>query len=432
MYNWVIRIRKWLRLIYEFLFIMLIIDFVLCMSEKGLMDTKLLLILGVTLVVSYISREFLAHVITLLIVHGILGAGAYFLVDEIYLKVILITMVVGIFFDAAAYMKRGYFLVRAFDAPWDIFFLGVAISILAAYQHNKTLQTVGYISVIVMLCVNLFSIYLEGLDDYMSLNRRVKGIPINQMMAVNTFIVSTVICVIVTIILLADLLGLPKVVAGFCEAMLGLLKILVILIGIIISFITGLFGNSFISPGAGAQEIEKIVVGESILGKIIYFILTVLIIICAVYVLIRICLFVIKWLIARTERKNDMTEDLDTKKKVVEKTRVEKIDEGGYLSPEQRARRIYKKRVLSFKKFFMPGTNDTTGDIEEAMLRTLLGNLQNQPEGEAADVEKEAERLNEEFSKTDGTRITELYNAVRYGKVKVDKEYIANMKKAKL
>ena len=358
MYKWVIRIRKWLRYIYEFLFVTLVVDFFLCASDKDLLDSKTLLLLAGILVVSYIFRDIMAYAISLLIIHGLMAVGSYFLLGQNYLGIVMILTVIGIFIDAVAYMKRGYYLKRAFEAPWDIFFLGVAISLLAAYKHDNTLQSIGYVSVIIMLSINLFSIYLEGLEDYISLNRRVKGVPIGRMVSVNTFIVTTVLCIIITTIILADVLGLPKVVAGFCMAMIGLLRVLIILIGIFLSFISGLFGTTFVSPQRGFQEIEKIVIGESIFGKIIYFVLSVLFIACTAYVLIRLCRFVIRWLLARQDRRYDTTEDLDTKtKKRVERTRVEKIDEGGYLSPEQRARRIYKKRVLSYKKYFKPGAN---------------------------------------------------------------------------
>ena len=74
-----------------------------------------------------------------------------------------------------------------------------------------------------------------------------------------------------------------------------------------------------------------------------------------------------------------------------------------YVSMEERARRIYRKRVLEAAKETELRQNDTTGDIREIL------------------------KLHTD---TDLTELTELYEAVRYGGVTVDREYLLRMKKA--
>ena len=82
MYRWIVRIRKWLRLIYEFFFILLIIDDVFILSEKKMLGTKGLLILGGILIVSYIARDVLSHAISLFIAHGILAIVQYYIMQN--------------------------------------------------------------------------------------------------------------------------------------------------------------------------------------------------------------------------------------------------------------------------------------------------------------------------------------------------------------
>ena len=115
MYNWIVRIRKWFRLIYEFFFILLIMDGTLCLSEKSMLGPKQLIIPGVILVVSYIARDLLSHAISLFIVHGIMAILQYYIMQDVYLGIVMILTVIGIMIDAAMYMKRGYVIKRAFD-----------------------------------------------------------------------------------------------------------------------------------------------------------------------------------------------------------------------------------------------------------------------------------------------------------------------------
>ena len=414
MYNWIVRIRKWFRLIYEFFFILLIMDGTLCLSEKSMLGPKQLIILGVILVVSYIARDLLSHAISLFIVHGIMAILQYYIMQDVYLGIVMILTVIGIMIDAAMYMKRGYVIKRAFEFPGDVILLGLLCAIIAAYLKIPKLQMVSYISSVIMLTNYLFSLYLEGMITYMEMNRRVKGIPVKQLVSVNSFIVTTVIMIILVTIFMADILGLPEVVKGFFLAMLGILKIIFIVLSVALSIITGLFGTSYITPEQGRQQIETVAREESIFGRIVYFMLVAMLIIAAAYVLIKICSFIVRWLISKQERNNEMTEDLSPKKKKrLEKKLLEKDEDTGILSLEQKARNIYKKRVLSFRRYFLPDSSDTTGDIEEAMMKTLL----------------EKNELNEGEETSPG--LTELYNAVRYGNVKVDRSYLSKMKKAK-
>lgn len=414
MYNWIVRIRKWFRLIYEFFFILLIMDGTLCLSEKSMLGPKQLIILGVILVVSYIARDLLSHAISLFIVHGIMAILQYYIMQDVYLGIVMILTVIGIMIDAAMYMKRGYVIKRAFEFPGDVILLGLLCAIIAAYLKIPKLQMVSYISSVIMLTNYLFSLYLEGMITYMEMNRRVKGIPVKQLVSVNSFIVTTVIMIILVTIFMADILGLPEVVKGFFLAMLGILKIIFIVLSVALSIITGLFGTSYITPEQGRQQIETVAREESIFGRIVYFMLVAMLIIAAAYVLIKICSFIVRWLISKQERNNEMTEDLSPKKKKrLEKKHLEKDEDTGILSLEQKARNIYKKRVLSFRRYFLPDSSDTTGDIEEAMMKTLL----------------EKNELNEGEETSPG--LTELYNAVRYGNVKVDRSYLSKMKKAK-
>ena len=70
---------------------------------------------------------------------------------------------------------------------------------------------------------------------------------------------------------------------------------------------------------------------------------------------------------------------------------------------EERARRIYKKRIMESRKDRAPAETETTGDILE-ILRTEEG--------------------------IELPELTELYNRVRYGTTVPDRAYLARMRRA--
>ena len=77
-------------------------------------------------------------------------------------------------------------------------------------------------------------------------------------------------------------------------------------------------------------------------------------------------------------------------------------------SPEIKARRIYKRKVQSFRRFFIPDRNATTKDI-------LI--MMNHSDGD--NLPKEVDTL------------TDMYNDVRYGGVIPDSKFLRDMKKLK-
>ena len=410
MFNWIRIIRKILRLIYEFLFIVLIIDFGVCLSGGDMMGMESLIALAGVLVVSYIARDKVSHAISLSIIHVILGILVFFLMHDMYMKIILDVVLLGIFIDAAMYMKRGFFINRAFDAPWDVFFVGIAVTILAYYLKNNELQMFVYFASIIMMLDYLVSLYIEGLDSYIELNKSVVGLPMRQMISINSFIVTTVIAIIIVTIFLADLFGLPKVVAGFVLAFLALIRILIVILGFIMRFVFGFFTAVPVDHKRAAEEIEEIAREESILSRILYFVMVAMVIAFAVYVLIRICKILVTWLISKQDRRYEIIEKLDTKKKKgMVKIHIEKETDYGINSNEQKARRIYKKKVISFRRFFLPDRTDTTSDIEEAILKFT-------PDDE--------ESISSEKNKT----LKEMYEAVRYGNKVPDRDYLRKMK----
>ena len=88
------------------------------------------------------------------------------------------------------------------------------------------------------------------------------------------------------------------------------------------------------------------------------------------------------------------------------------------------ARRMYKNRVLSYKKFFTPERNSTTDDIKNLIILRPMTNKKYFSKKTAKD---EAEIDPENVAK-----LTEMYEEVRYGEKMPDDDFLRKMKKIKL
>ena len=87
-----------------------------------------------------------------------------------------------------------------------------------------------------------------------------------------------------------------------------------------------------------------------------------------------------------------------------------------YFTPREKARRIYRKKILEFWKDGAPAGTETTADLD----RLLQGRRDFLP-GPDGICQKDLADL---------TELTELYNRVRYGNVVPDREYLSRMKQA--
>ena len=159
----------------------------------------------------------------------------------------------------------------------------------------------------------------------------------------------------------------------------------------------------------GSNVYYKDITDASLLSKIIHFILTALIILLVVFLLYKVFSWLIRLLLMRNMRDDDLVENLSKNKKhgfLVDKY----VDPDKLVgnSPDIKARRIYKTRVQAFKRFFVPDRNATTKDI-------LI--MMNHSEGD--NLPKEVDTL------------TDMYNDVRYGGVMPDSKFLKDMKKLK-
>lgn len=450
MFKWIGITRRALRLLYQMCYIILLFDLAMGLFKQPVVELKWILVTCGTLIISYLLREHTSRGVILFLYHLIMLVAVFFLVEPIIIRVFIMITVFAMFLDGFYYIMRGYLLKRMFDVPWGSVVLGIACSGLATYMKNEDLLMIGYIVPIVVIIIFMISLYLEGLEEYIHSSKHVTGAPMKQIVSVNSMMISGIICISFVILFIADLLNLDFVLMKFVQALFFIIKVIIVLIVAIMSFIYAFFGG----PGYGVtmSDVRAETEGSSILVAIIQFILILVLLTFITYMLIRFFRWLIRLLMTRFMRGDDLAENLRSESKnVFEKVRLLRGESLKGNSTVIRARRIYKKKVLSYGRIFRPQYMDTTGDIEVAMryARGLTVNKNDKIQKEDTSSEDEKTHGEKTAQKEDMSRkdkknhidetdhrdvtvrkegLTALYEKVRYGNHIPDHAFLDKMK----
>ena len=365
----------------------------------------------VVLILSYFLRERMPRVFGIVLIHILLAVGVFFLIPDPGAKWILIIEVMIEAFMGASYITAGYSLAREYDIPWPSFILLAFITITGLYLKQPSLVRECFIIAVLIYMLYILIIYLQNLEDYVRSSRNISGIPMDKIIPLNSVIVLGIFTLMGVMVFLADKMGFGGAVASFLKASVKVLFMFFRLIGIFLSIIFGLVtgGGGSTARAQDYMVIKETVEEAGLLDDIVYFMLKLIVLIIAFIIIFRFFRWLIRYL---AEKRLKMSYDTITKisKPDMSDTKVEKIvkeKKEGYFTPEQKARRIYKKRVETVKKKYVPKSNQTTGDIIESYRK--------------ADLELKKDKA------ADITELTELYEAVRYGNVHPDINYLKDM-----
>ena len=407
MYDWITKVRKILKLIYQYTLTLLIYNFLGVLFRQGTLGLKAMLAIAVIFVLSYILRDYFTRGVYLLIIHAVMGIIGAFFFSGLFLRGVILFTAFDTFMDGLFYINRGFTLRRFSEAPWELFLIGVISTILAWYLKDEYLFWFTYVATISLFINYLLTMYFDGIEKYISTNRHITGLPLKQIISVNSLLVTGIMFIVVVLVGLSNIFDFSGIVKSFGYAMLTILRIILIILSIIINLFFGLFdyGNPA-PPEQGLKQIQILTQGADIIGAIIEFLLMALVTSLTVYLIYSVVRFFIKLILRKNDRSFELTEELGhsiRKKDLVrESTRVS--DRPGRLSGAARVRELYRKNVLSFRKMFMPDRNDTAGDIEKALTSYGMENAE---------------------------KFTEMYEAVRYGNTIPDRQYINTMKDLK-
>jgi len=421
--NILVKLKKAVRLITSFFYVIMLVCTVFGLFRQPMPGIYLMGVLFGCLVLSFIFREFCRRGVTLLMTHIAIGVGCFFLLDNPYIRLLVFLVLIGYFVDGLLYIRRNYMVSRVFEAPWPSMLFGIITIMLGYHIGNMSLQRIGYLMPVLIIFMFLLSLYLDGLEEYLNGSRRVSGAPLKQIISVNSLVVAGLLTVFVVTIVLGNVLGLDVVLKNVLKSFLPLLRIIV---GIIIFIFKFIFSLLFDVNGEVESPNMNIIenAGTNALGDFLDLFLIMVFILISVAAVILLFRWLIRLLLSRQGRMDDITEELKVKRKAVtKKEKFAREDKLKGTTPDMVARRLYKNKVLSYKRYFIPEKHSTTGDIKELIiLRPALNKMYYHSDSEdRPEIDEEKVQL-----------LTEMYEDVRYGEKMPDDDFLRKMKKIKL
>ena len=292
------------------------------------------------------------------------------------------------------------------DIPWPGILLGILSTISGVYYDIHVLVVYSVILTVANIFFFLLVLYADGLGKYAQATRDVKGMPISRMLKINNLIILGIFLLMLITIGLGELLGIPNAVGEFLDMLGGLMKSLFYGVVLLYKWLVKLLGSD---NAESIEETEEALAAEmakrNVGSGFIFVILRIITLLVLLFLAFRFLIWLFKILAAKYHKseREVVTETTrpDVRERLKDRDLRSRIRK--YVSMEERARRIYRKRVLEAAKETELRQNDTTGDIREIL------------------------KLHTD---TDLSELTELYEAVRYGGVTVDREYLLRMKKA--
>ena len=223
----------------------------------------------------------------------------------------------------------------------------------------------------------------------------------------NSLIIAGIFLCMLVAVLLGEALQLPDALVRMGDAIVSVLRIAFFGTVLVFRWLGRLFRfTSSHEMHESAQRLRKEVEENHAFANMMEVFLKVLFVALVIFIIVRIFYRIMKVLSKKYHRSTgERVTETGGRKDVRIRLEHENLFERmrNYLSMEERARRIYKKRILELRKDQPPEAYETTADILEGLRSEDRSGL---PE------------------------LTKLYEAVRYGNVVPDRAYLSKMKKA--
>lgn len=397
-------IRILLRMLYESVFSSLLLFFFSITVLGELPGFFVLSSLLLLFVLSFAIREWMPTHILILLAHLLLFGGIYLLPFSLGIRILLMALQGYLTISALVYAYKGAVIKPLSEIPWPSFLTCTVIYILSLVTHLSALTTRTYIITVLLLVIYYIMVYVEGLNEYIDSSRTVSGLPLNRMVNTNTKIIGIIIVLLLFGLLLGYIFGSDKINDAIGDAIhfffQTVFRCLLLLIEWISKWLTWVFGDENIAPDFIDDDLMagKPATGW---GLIVELFLT-LVFLAAVSVLLY-CLLrkVVRLLLKPRVYEGDLLEEAEQEKKVERERSKEKVTFHHRRTLEERARRLYKQRILQHKEEIVLEEQSTCRDIE----------------GELA--EKELDDIHE---------LTKVYAEIRYGGQTVDKAMVKKIR----
>lgn len=437
-------IRKVIAGLYQFLLTFLLIETGFALFQHRQLNAIELGYLVFCFILSYILRDHVTNILLYSLIHLLLAgfAFAYALIflPQDRIQIIMIVALVGacllLLVDGASYIAHDFILKPVQEVPWPTFVVAVFMNAIALYSKIPFLIKLGFFIPLILFFLYMLRFYIEGLEKYMDSSSNVSGLPMGQIVSMNTMVVTGIMILTVVVVTLAEVLRLDLFLGGFLSGIVSMLKMLLLILIIIWKYISRFMTlKESSNPQKEMEALHRTWAKEDPANHIWDFLVRAIFILIVSVILYQILKKLLPYLLARRQTKTaDIIERLPSKKSA---NVLPGDPDGEVVSDEvetsmvKKARRIYKKRVQKYKNFYIPPKSATSGDIRTGLLEVeagLASKVNSEKTGsELLDIGSEIE-VREKDENPKFNKMTLLYNAVRYGNYQPSADDLKRMK----
>lgn len=396
-----LQITKLLHLLYEWLCCSLCFAFFEVVLLKQDVHYFLLPITGAMFVYSYILREKAGHYVWLFAGHVVLRLPMFLLpvsMETQWFYFLIPCYLLGASVKSTWQNKRK----QMDELPWPSFLLCLIVYLVSDYLSVRGLHIYAYVTALCLLFLYLALVYTDGMENYLDATNHVSGIPIRQILSVNTIMVGAIILCLTLGLVLGEVFDFRRVIALIGQAILTVVRVIAMVIGLFYHYISFWF-RSGEAEASEHQEFDDGGVPAEIrsIGQTLEPVLYVGLICLGVFIAYKLLVRFVRFLMSRRNLSTDQVELVVVKRKKEEqRTRAE--EKQRFLSRRQRARRCYKDCIERYRYDIALDQSKTGREIEKELSEQSL-----------ADV----------------TELTRCYEDIRYGETEVDRAMLQKMRR---
>lgn len=395
------RITKLLQLLYEWLCCSLTFAFFEVVLLKQDVHYFLIPITGAMFVYSYILREKAGHYVWLFAGHAVLRLPMFLLpvsVETQWFYFLIPCYLLGASVKSTRNNKRK----QADELPWPSFLLCLIVYLVSDYLSVRGLHVYAYVTALCLLFLYLALVYMDGMENYLDAASHVSGIPVRQILSVNTIMVGAIILCLTLGLVLGEVFDFCRVIELIGQAVLAIIRVIAMLVGLFYHYVSFWFRSGEVETGEH-QEFDDgdVPVGIRSVGQTLEPVLYVGLICLGLFIAYKVLVRFVRFLMSRRNISTDQVELVVVKKKK-EEQRTRADEKQRFLSRRQRARRCYKDCIERYRYDIALEQSKTGREIETEL---------------------------QEQSLADVTELTRCYEDIRYGDAEVDRAMLQKMRR---
>ena len=369
-----LQVTKLLHLLYEWLCCSLCFSFFEVVLLKQDVHYFLLPITGAMFVYSYILREKAQHYLWLFVGHVALRLPMLLL--PVSMETQWFYFLIPCYLFSASVKSTWKNKRKQMDElPWPSFLLCLIVYLVSGHLGVQGLRIYAYVTALILLFLYLALVYTDGMENYLDATSHVSGIPIRQILSVNTIMVGAIILRLTIGLVLGEVFDFRRVIALIGQAILAVVRVIAMVIGLFYHYISFWFRGGEAETSEHQQfDDGDVPSGIRSVGQTLEPVLYVGLICLGLFIAYKVLVRFVRFLMARRNISTDQVELVVVKKKK-EEQRTHADERRRFLSRRQRARRCYKDCIERYRYDIALEQSKTGREIETELNEQSLADV---------------------------------------------------------